>query len=74
NEAFGDAAAPMVFGWVVAGHQLGAATAALVAGSLRTLQGNYVLAFGIAGATGVCAGFLALLIRSRARAPLAGIS
>jgi predicted MFS family arabinose efflux permease len=62
NQAFGDAASPMVFGWVVAGHQVGAATAAIVAGSLRTQQGDYVQAFGIAGATGVVAAVLALSI------------
>jgi predicted MFS family arabinose efflux permease len=65
NEAFGDAAAPMVFGWVVAGHQIGAATAALVAGSLRTVQGNYIEAFSIAGASGVVAAVLALSIGRR---------
>lgn len=68
NEAFGDAKGPMVFGWVVAGHQVGAATAAMVAGSLRTLQGDYVWAFGIAGSTGVVAALLALFIGARARA------
>jgi MFS family permease len=68
NETFGDAAGPMVFGWVVAGHQVGAATAAMVAGSLRTLDGNYVLAFGIAGSTGLVAAVLALFIGARAQA------
>jgi MFS family permease len=73
NDAFGDTDAPMVFGWVVAGHQIGAATAAVVAGNLRTIQGNYIEAFGIAGATGLVAGVLALLIgrssRNRPQAP-----
>ncbi|HKP59620.1 MAG TPA: MFS transporter [Polyangiales bacterium] len=68
NEAFGDAAGPMVFGWVVAGHQVGAASAALIAGNLRTLQGNYILAFGIAGTLGVGAALLALFIGGRGRA------
>lgn len=67
NEAFGDAAAPMVFGWVVAGHQIGAAKGALVAGNLRTLQGNYIQAFSVAGALGVCASILALSIGRRSR-------
>jgi predicted MFS family arabinose efflux permease len=75
NEAFGDQAAPMVFGWVVAGHQIGAATAALVAGNLRTLQGNYIEAFSIAGSCGVLAAILALSIgrgrRSHAQPSLA---
>jgi len=65
NESFGDAAGPMVFGWVVAGHQIGAATAAMVAGSLRTLQGNYIEAFTIAGSCGVLAALIALSIGRR---------
>lgn len=65
NEAFGEAAAPMVFGWVVAGHQIGAATAALVSGNLRTLQGNYIEAFSLAGASGLVAVILALSIGRR---------
>jgi predicted MFS family arabinose efflux permease len=69
NDAFGDAAAPMVFGWVVAGHQVGAATAAMFAGSLRTLQGDYSLAFGIAGSTGVIAALLSLFIGKTERGP-----
>jgi predicted MFS family arabinose efflux permease len=71
NMAFGDAAGPMVFGWVVAGHQIGAATAALVAGNLRTLQGNYIAAFTIAGASGVLAAALALSIGRRKSLPAA---
>ena len=76
NEAFGDTAAPMVFGWVVAGHQIGAATAALVAGNLRTLQGNYIEAFSIAGASGVVAAVLALSVgrRPQLQAPAASSS
>ena len=60
NEAFGDGKAPVVFAWVVAGHQIGAATAAMLAGSMRTAQGSYVQAFGLAGAAGVFAALLAL--------------
>jgi 3-hydroxyisobutyrate dehydrogenase-like beta-hydroxyacid dehydrogenase len=52
----------MVFGWILAGHQLGAACAAFLAGYLRTLQGDYVDAFVFAGATGLMAAGLALLI------------
>ena len=63
NEAFGDRAAPVIFGWIAAGHQLGAASAAFFAGYMRTLQGNYVDAFIIAGSTGVLAAALALMIR-----------
>ncbi len=43
---------PVVFGWVFASHQLGAAIAAAGAGRLRDLQGNYDLAFYLAA--GLC--------------------
>ena len=43
---------PVVFGWVFASHQLGAAVAAAGAGWLRDLQGNYDMAFYLAG--GLC--------------------
>jgi predicted MFS family arabinose efflux permease len=62
TEAFGERDAPVIFGWIAAGHQVGAASAAFFAGYLRTLQGDYLQAFVIAGATGVLAAVLALLI------------
>ncbi len=40
REAFG-AAAPIVFGWIFASHQLGASFAALVAGLARDALGSY---------------------------------
>ncbi|MBB5168411.1 MFS transporter [Mycobacterium sp. AZCC_0083] len=49
---------PVVFGWVFASHQLGAAVAAAGAGWLRDLQGDYDLAFYLA--SGLC-GVAALL-------------
>jgi len=63
NEAFGERDAPVVFGWIVAGHQLGAACAAFFAGAMRTVQGDYFYAFIIAGSTGVIAAALALMVR-----------
>jgi predicted MFS family arabinose efflux permease len=62
NEAFGDRSGPIVFGWIVAGHQIGAATAAFFGGALRELQGNYDLAFQIAGMTAIAAACISLLI------------
>jgi predicted MFS family arabinose efflux permease len=41
---------PVVFGWVFASHQLGAAVAAAAAGWLRDVQGSYDLAFYLAAA------------------------
>jgi predicted MFS family arabinose efflux permease len=65
TEAFGETAAAMVFGWILAGHQLGAACAAFLAGYLRTLQGDYIDAFVFAGTTGIIAAALALMISRR---------
>jgi len=65
NEAFGERDAPVVFGWIVAGHQLGAATAAWMGGFVRETTGSYLLAFVLSGATGLVAAFIALMIRRR---------
>ncbi|CAP42991.1 MFS transporter [Bordetella petrii] len=65
TEAFGDRNAPIVFGWIVAGHQVGAATAAWMAGYVRETQGSYLVAFVLAGATGLLAAVIALLIRRK---------
>ena len=62
NEAFGDRSGPLVFGWIVAGHQVGAAAAAFFGGAMRELQGDYELAFMIAGMTGIMAAVISLLI------------
>ncbi len=62
NEAFGDNSGPIVFGWIVAGHQVGAASAAFFGGALREMQGDYTLAFQIAGMTAIIAACLSLLI------------
>jgi sugar phosphate permease len=44
-DAFGREEGPIVFGWVSAGHQLGAGAIALVAGMMRTSSGTYNGAF-----------------------------
>ena len=44
-EVFGAQRASIVFGWIFAAHQLGAATVAYAAGAARTWFGNYQLAF-----------------------------
>ncbi|MGO4702621.1 MFS transporter [Dyella sp. 2RAB6] len=69
TDAFGERDAPIVFGWVVAGHQVGAATAAFMAGVLRVQLGSYMTPFVIAGAAGVVAAFLALRIGRRGELP-----
>src|SRR3984957_4306517 len=70
NEAFGDKNAPLVFGWVVAGHQLGAACATFFAGFVRSAQGDYLQAFMIAGVTGIVAAALSLMTGRRPAQPV----
>jgi len=57
--------ANIVFGWVFAGHQLGAATIALGAGVVRTEFGSYVGAFIFAGALCIVAAMLVLTLRRK---------
>ncbi|MBN9252979.1 MAG: MFS transporter, partial [Mesorhizobium sp.] len=64
NEAFGDGHGPLVFGWILAGHQAGAASAAYFGGVMHEMQGDYVLAFLIAGMTGIIAACISLLINT----------
>jgi len=63
TETFGDRDGPIVFGWIAAGHQAGAATAAIGAGLLRASQGRYLEAFVIAGMAGFAAALASILIR-----------
>jgi predicted MFS family arabinose efflux permease len=53
----------IVFGWVFASHQLGAAAAALGAGIIRDLTGAYTIAW--LGAAGLCAIAVFLSVRVR---------
>ncbi|PWC39536.1 MFS transporter [Azospirillum sp. TSO35-2] len=57
-ERFGRERANLVFGWVFAGHQIGAATAAFGAGLSRTALQSYLPAFFIAGALCLVAALL----------------
>jgi predicted MFS family arabinose efflux permease len=63
--AFGKEKAGMVFGWVFAAHQLGAAVAAYGAGQLRTLLLTYNPALFTAGAACLVAALMVLSIRLR---------
>ena len=47
--------APIVFGWVFASHQIGAAVAAIGAGLVRDQLGDYDLAWYVAGALSIAA-------------------
>ncbi len=59
---FGAPRASLFFGWIFAGHQLGAASVALAAGLSRTYLLSYLPAFFVAGALCVIAGLAALSI------------
>ncbi|GAC1367110.1 MAG: MFS transporter [Ktedonobacteraceae bacterium] len=48
-DIFGKENVGIVFGWIFAAHQFGAATAAFGAGTLRTVLGNYQVSFLSAG-------------------------
>jgi MFS family permease len=61
-QKFGPERANLVFGWIFAGHQLGAGTAAFGAGLSRTLLASYLPAFFVAGALCILAALLALSI------------
>ena len=62
GEIFGREKASIVFGWVVACHQIGAAFATSAAGVLRTVTGTYTLAFFSAGALCLIAALVVLPI------------
>ncbi|UFS78333.1 MFS transporter [Tardiphaga sp. 37S4] len=59
---FGPERAGLVFGWIFAGHQLGAATAAFGAGLSRTVLLSYLPAFFAAGALCIIAALIVLAI------------
>ncbi|HTJ96507.1 MAG TPA: MFS transporter [Rhodocyclaceae bacterium] len=63
NDIFGSRDAPIVFGWIFTGHQLGAASAALVGGMLRNSLGTYTVATMISGSLCLVAAVLVLRIK-----------
>ncbi|TPQ38659.1 MFS transporter [Bradyrhizobium guangdongense] len=65
-QKFGPERANLVFGWIFAGHQLGAGTAAFGAGLSRTVLQSYLPAFFVAGALCV---FAALIVLAISRQP-----
>ena len=69
-QRFGPERANLVFGWIFAGHQLGAGAAAFGAGLSRTLLASYLPAFFVAGALCVVASVIVLSI-SRQPKPVA---
>src|SRR5438105_2599648 len=61
-QKFGPERANLVFGWIFAGHQLGAGAAAFGAGLSRTIYATYLPAFFVAGALCIVAALIVLAI------------
>jgi len=63
NDVFGKMAAPVVFGWIVAGHQLGAASATMLAGVMRSSLGSYTYSSMLMGSACIVAAVMVLRIK-----------
>ncbi len=74
TESFGAAQGSLVFGWVFASHQFGAAVAALGAGMLRDSFGSYMPSFVFGGVVCLVAGLTALLVPREPRAVFGGVA
>ncbi|GAA3932165.1 MFS transporter [Actinomadura viridis] len=73
REVFGPVQGTVIFGWIFAAHQLGAAVAAAAAGIVRTSFGTYTLAWWGAAVLCLVASAMSLNIRGRpATGPLTG--
>ena len=71
REWFGAASGPIVFGWVFASHQVGAALAATGAGVVRDVTGDYDPAFYSAAGLCAVAALMSYAIRRRPQPVLA---
>ena len=67
--AFGDVDGPVVFGWIAASHQMGAASIVAIAGFIRTTQGSYDTAFMLSAVLCIVAAVVALTINRGKRTP-----
>lgn len=67
TDVYGKESAPIVFGWVVAAHQFGAAFAALGGGMLRASLGTYTVATMISGSLCIVAAVMVLRINKASR-------
>ncbi|WP_137994071.1 MFS transporter [Streptomyces vilmorinianum] len=70
REHYGDDSA-IVFGWVLASHQVGAALVAFAGGVARDVFGSYDVVWYASGALCAAAALMALVIRRRPTAPAA---
>jgi predicted MFS family arabinose efflux permease len=69
NEVFGRRDAPVVVSWIFAGHQVGGALAAFGAGAVRSVTGQYFLAFVASGLACLLASIFVLRISRPYPAP-----
>jgi predicted MFS family arabinose efflux permease len=69
REYFGESGA-IVFGWVFASHQFGAAVAATAAGLVRDQLGNYTVAWYAAGGLAILGAILSLMLYAGKHLPL----
>ncbi len=67
-DAFGRENVGVMFGWIFASHQIGAALAATFAGTVRTYLGDYIIAFLLSGTICLLAAGLVLRI-NKSRQP-----
>jgi predicted MFS family arabinose efflux permease len=66
RKIFGQQNFTIVYGWIFAAHQLGAASIALAAGAVRTFFGDYQLAFMSSGLLClIAAGLVLRIVRTR---------
>ncbi len=70
GKAFGEENAALMFGWIAASHQVGAAAAAWLAGILRTDTGDYFSAFFSAGILCLVAAVMAVFIGVGTKRPM----
>src|SRR5215472_10594681 len=70
-DRFGREKAGIVFGWIFAGHQIGAASAAFGAGLIRTQLDTYLPAFFAAGALCIIAALAVITMRKSSGAGIA---
>jgi sugar phosphate permease len=64
GNVFGEENAALMFGWIAASHQIGAASVAWLAGLVRTQTGDYSMAFFSSGLLCILAAVLATFIGS----------
>src|SRR5580704_7703309 len=73
-DRFGREKAGIVFGWIFAGHQIGAAFAAFGAGLIRTEYSTYLPAFFVAGALCLIAALAIISVRKSSSAGIGTVA